>query len=140
MTVVIRLTWGTLKADVIVRADTAMGLFLVDAPETLLQTGVNHFPCVCCCHPVCSASFHGCGSCTDSLPVIKTDRFQALVVSITPRMVNVEPRCPLCDTWRHREEDMDESQRNRGLEGREGIGHNQEKAIRMKPAGMGYKR
>lgn len=100
VTVVMRLTWGTLKADVVVRADTAVGLFLVDAPETLLQTGVNHFPCVCCRHPVCSASFHGCGSCTNSLPVIKTYRFQALIVSISPRMVNVEPRCPLCHTWR----------------------------------------
>lgn len=103
VTAVIRATWGTLKANVVVRADTAVGLLLVDAPEALLQAGVDDFPCVRCCYPVCSASFHGCGSFTNSLPVIKTDRFQTLIVSIPPRMVNVEPRCPLCHTWSHRE-------------------------------------
>lgn len=100
---VIRATWGTLKANMVVGADVATGLFLVDAPETFLQTGVDHLPGVCCCHPVCCASLHGCGPRTNSLSVIETDGLQALIVSVPPRMVNVEPRRPLCHAWRYTE-------------------------------------
>lgn len=87
----------------VVGADAALGLFLVDAPEALLQTGVDHFPSVCRCHPVCSASLHGCRPRTNSLPVIEADCLQALIVSVSPRMVDVEPRRPLGHAWRHME-------------------------------------
>ena len=96
-------TWGTLKADVVVGADAAQGLLPVDAPEALLQTGVDHFAGFCRCHPVCSASLHGNGASTDPLPVIEADRLQALVVPVPSRMVDVEPRRPLCHAWRHME-------------------------------------
>lgn len=100
---VIRATWGTLKADVIVWADATVGLFLVDAPEAFLQTGVDHFPGVRRRDPVCRASLHGHGPHADSLPVVETYRLQTLVVSIPSRMVDVEPRRPLCHTWGHTE-------------------------------------
>lgn len=83
----------------VVGTNAAVGLFLVDAPEALFQTGVHHFPRICCCHPVCSTNLHGCRSCTNSLPVIETYRLQTLIVSVSSRMVNVEPGCPLCHTW-----------------------------------------
>lgn len=100
---VIRTTWRTLKANMVVGADVTVGLFLVDAPEALLQTGVDHLPSVCCWYPVCCASLHGCGPRTNSLSVIEADSLQALVVSVPPRMVDVEPRRPFCHTWRHTE-------------------------------------
>lgn len=95
-----RATWRTLKADVVVGADTAVGLFLVNAPEALFQTGVDHLPSVGRCHPVRGASLHGHGPRTNPLPVIETDRFQALIVSVASRVVDVEPGCPLCHTCR----------------------------------------
>lgn len=94
-------TWGTLEADVVVGAHASIGLLLVDAPETFLQAGVHHFPSVCSCHPVCGPGLHGHGSCTDPLPVIESDGFQAFVVPVPSRVVDVEPRGPLCHPWRH---------------------------------------
>ena len=102
-------TWRTLKADVVVGADAAAGLFVVDAPEALLQTGVDHFPSVCRGHPVRGASLHGHGPCTDSLPVIEANGLQALIVSVPSRMVDVEPRRPFCHTCGHMEEKPNEN-------------------------------
>lgn len=92
-------TRGTLKADVVVGAHASVALLLVDAPETFLQAGVDHFPSVRGCHPVCGASLHGHGPCADPLPVIESDRFQAFVVPVPSRVVDVEPRGPLCHPW-----------------------------------------
>lgn len=111
--VVSRATWRTLKADMVVGTDAAVGLFFVDAPEALLQAGVDDFPGVCRCHPICSTSLHGHGPSTNSLPVIEADRFQAFIVSIPSRMVDVEPRSPLSHAWRHMEQKCEQKQGSR---------------------------
>lgn len=98
MSGVCRTTWWTLEANVIVGASATMRLFFVNAPEALIQTGVDHLPCVGRCHPVCGASLHGDGPRTNPLPVVETDGLQSLVVSVASRVVDVEPRCPLRHT------------------------------------------
>lgn len=83
----------------VVGARASVALLLVDAPETFLQAGVHHFPSVCGCHPVCGPSLHGRGPCADPLPVIESDGFQAFVVPVPSRVVDVEPRGPLRHSW-----------------------------------------
>lgn len=94
-----RSTWRTLEADVIVGAGATVRLFLVNAPEAFIQTGVDHLPSVRRCHPVCGASLHGDGPRTNPLPVVEADGLQSLVVSVASRVVDVEPRRPLRHTW-----------------------------------------
>lgn len=100
VTIVNRTTWGTLKADMVVRTDVAFWLFFVDAPKALLQTRVHHFTSVCGCQPVRGSSLYGCRPWTDSLSVVETNCFQSLIVSISTGMVDVEPRCPLGHAWK----------------------------------------
>lgn len=83
----------------IVGAGAAIRLLLVNAPEALIQTGVDHLPSVGRRHPVCGASLHGDGPRTNPLPVVETDGLQSLVVSVASRVVDVEPRRPLRHTW-----------------------------------------
>lgn len=94
-----RATWRTLEANVIVGAGATIRLFLVNAPEALIQTGVDHLPSVSCRHPVRGASLHGDWPWTNPLPVVEADGFQSLVVSVASRVVDVEPRRPFCHTW-----------------------------------------
>lgn len=96
---VCRTTWWALEANVIVGAGATTRLFLVNAPEALIQAGVDHLPSVSRRHPVCGASLHGNGPRTNPLPVVETDGLQSLVVSVASRMVDVEPRRPLSHSW-----------------------------------------
>lgn len=84
----------------VVGADAALRLLLVDAPEAFLQAGVDHLPGVCCCHPVSGAGLHGHGPRTNPLPVIEPDGLQTLIVSVPSRMVDVEPGRPLRHPYR----------------------------------------
>lgn len=114
-------TRGTLEAHVVVGADAAPALLPVDAPEAFLQTGVHHLPGVRRCHPVGGAGLHGRGPGADPLPVVETDRLQALVVSVASRMVDVEPGRPLCHAWGgHVDENQKKGETNKRV--REGGG------------------
>jgi len=97
---------------VVVGADAASGLLVVDAPEALLQTGVDHFPGVCRRHPVGGAGLHGDGPSADPLPVIEADGLQALVVSVPSGMIDVEPRRPLRHVWGGKEKQFSGSKNN----------------------------
>lgn len=83
----------------IVGAGATVRLFLVNAPEALIQTGVDHLPSIHRCHPVRGASLHGDGPRTDPLPVVESYGLQPLIVSVASRVVDVEPRRPLRHTW-----------------------------------------
>ena len=88
-------TWWTLEAHMVIRAAAAVDLLFIDAPEALVQTGMHHLPGVCGCDPVAGACLHGHRPGTHPLSIVKTDGLQALIVSVAPWMVDVEPGCPL---------------------------------------------
>lgn len=75
----------------VVGAGASVGLLLVDAPEALLQTGVDDFSRFCRSNPICGASLHRCGSGAHSLSVIEADGLKALVIPVPTGVVNVEP-------------------------------------------------
>lgn len=92
------LTWRALEAHMVVGAEAAVRLLLVDAPEALLQAGVDHLPSVCSWDPVGGASFHGNRTGAHSLTVVEADGLQSLVIPVAPGVVDVEPGRPLGHT------------------------------------------
>lgn len=88
-------TWWTLESHMVVGANAAIWLLLIDAPEAFLQTGMYHLPCIRRRDPVRGTGLHAYRSCTYSFPIVEANGFQPLVVPVSSWMIDVEPRCPL---------------------------------------------
>lgn len=68
-------TWWTLESHMVVGAAATKRLLLIDAPEALLQTGMDHLPCIRSCNPVCGTGLHGYRSRANPFPIVEANGF-----------------------------------------------------------------
>lgn len=88
-------TFRTEEADRIVRAVTIWTLLLIQAPEPHWGVCMDRLPGLTGWDPFSGSGFNGPWSLTHSRTVIESDGLQLFIVSITTRVVNIEPCSPL---------------------------------------------
>ncbi len=68
-------TWWTLESHMVVGTAATKWLLLIDTPEALLQTGMDHLPCIHSCNPVRGTGLDGYRSWADPFSVVEADGF-----------------------------------------------------------------
>ncbi len=68
-------TWWTLESHMVVGTAVTKWLLLIDTPEALLQTGMDHLPRIRSCNPVRGTGLDGYRSWADPFSVVEADGF-----------------------------------------------------------------